>query len=70
MLQPWQEMRGRPAAPEISLLLDYISLSPMSGLLQAWNNGHWAVMATNLGSCLLILLVRFPSTRRPNLLTP
>ena len=69
MLQPWQEMRGRPAAPETSLLLDYISLSPISGLLQAWNSGHWAVIATNLGSCLLILLVCFPSISRPNLLT-
>ena len=62
-------MRRQPAAPERSLLLDYTSLGPSSGLLAAWNNGHWAVIATNLGSCLLILAVRFLPEICSNLLT-
>lgn len=70
MLLPWKEMRGRPAAPETSLFLDYTSLGPMSGLLTAWNNKHWAVIATNLGSCLLILTVGFLSKADFVLLTP
>ena len=60
ILLPWKEMRIRPVAPETSLLLDYLSLSPMTGLLTAWNNGHWAVVAADLGSFLLILIVNFP----------
>lgn len=63
-------MGERPAAPEKSSLLDYNSISPMSGLLAAWNNGHWAVIATDLGSWLLILLVCFVPGVLFELLTP
>lgn len=63
-------MRERSAPPDKSVLLDYVSLNPISSLLAAWNNKHWAVVATNLGSCLLIFIVGLLSKLRLNLLNP
>lgn len=62
-------MHEGPAALEKSLILDYISVSPISSLLTAWNNGHWVVIATNSGSCLLILIVGILSIINLNVLT-
>lgn len=69
-LLPWKEMREGPAALEKSLSLDYISLGPIRSSLTAWNNGHWVVIATDLGSYFLIMIVSFPSNACLNVLTP
>lgn len=69
-LLSWKEMRKGLAAPEKSVFLDYMSLSPISSSLTAYDNRHWAVVATNLGSCLLILIVGLVSRTFGNVLTP
>lgn len=62
LLTPWQEMRRGPSVASKTLLLDYISPWIPSVMLMAFKNGHWAVVASSVGSALLKLTVCLPTT--------
>jgi hypothetical protein len=42
--QPLVEMYNGPSSAEKTILLDYLTLSPLAVLLQAWNHRHWKVL--------------------------
>lgn len=42
--QPLVEMYNGPSSAEKTILLDYLTLSPLAVVLQAWNHRHWKVL--------------------------
>ena len=42
--QPLVEMYNGPSSAERTILLDYLTLSPLAVILQAWDHRHWKVL--------------------------
>ena len=42
--QPLVEMYNGPSSAEKTILLDYLTLSPLAVILQAWDHRHWKVL--------------------------
>jgi hypothetical protein len=58
-LMPWKLMSKKPEAADQSLLLDYISGNPLTVLSGALRYRHVPVVASALGSLLIILVTVF-----------
>ena len=61
LTQPWREMTAKPATPQQSVLLDYVSPMYATSLYKALRKGHFPV-AASITSFLLLKLVLLVST--------
>lgn len=58
-VQPFADMRYIPGSAPKTILLDYLTVSPLEGLPKAWNNKHWKVFWTSVAACTSWILPLF-----------
>ncbi|OAL46685.1 hypothetical protein IQ07DRAFT_634331 [Pyrenochaeta sp. DS3sAY3a] len=56
---PWHELANGPAPARNTILLEYLSPSPLPAIWKSYQNRHWAVTMTVVGELLLLLATVF-----------